>query len=376
MGHQIGILTFHSSRYIGALLQAYGLRTYLKSQYSAVDFINYSPKRLTKRYELFPYYRYAGTRDEAISAFKTFVGNTINLGSFLTYQREAGLFIREDLNVKGREIEDYTDIGNTGCDRYVMGSDQIWNPDITFGLDRAFFGEFSKADGAKCFAYAASMGKDALPERYVPSFHKYIQNFDAISVREDSAIPFVKEHARCPVQAACDPVFLIGKDHWDSIATTVPELLEHRYLMLYGTERNTDMVALADRIAKEKDLSVFELTKRSNSKGNKFHTCVFPGPRKFLGLIQNAELVVTNSYHGAALSALLHVPFVVFSHSALGVRLIDLLRRLDLSDHLATDRAATTVADLRFDWTQTDKLIKAYRAKSAAFLKDCLGVER
>ncbi len=375
MGHKIGILTFHTSRYIGALLQAYGLRTYLRSRYSAVDFVNYSPKRLTKRYELFPYYRYAGTRDEAVTAFKTFASNVINLSSFLTYQKETQLFIREDLGVRGGEIENYADVGGTGCNYYIMGSDQVWNPDITFGLDRAFFGEFSRADGAKCFAYAASMGKNALSERYVPDFRRYIQNFDAISMREDSAIPFVERYARCPVQAACDPVFLIGKEHWDSIAEVTPGLLEDKYLVLYATERNAEMTTFAHRVAQEKELSIIELTKHSKSKGNKLHHCVFPGPRRFLGLIQNAALVVTNSYHGTALAALLHVPFVVFGHSTLGVRLTDLLRRLDLYEHLAANHAATAVADRRFDWDETNRLIEAYRETSTAFLKNCLTTE-
>jgi len=371
---QIGILTFHSMRDIGALLQSYGLRTYLKSRYNDVDFINYSPKKLTKRYELFPYYPYKRTLREAAGAFITFIDNLLHLCSFLRYRNETNRFICLDLGVTERKIRKYADIGKAGCDCYIMGSDQIWNPDITFGLDLAFFGEFPKSADAKCIAYAASLGRAALQDKYVPEFQKYVENFNAVSLREDSAIPFVKEHAHCPVAGACDPVFLIGKDQWDSIAVTAPELSEHKYLLIYDTENNAGMKEFADRIAKEKNLSVFELKRSFNFHGS--HKCVFPGPREFLGLIQNAELVITNSFHGMAFSALFHIPFVVSPHSTLGVRLTDLLRRLELADHLATDRAGAAIADARFDWDKTDKLIEAYRQKSAAFLKDCLDTAR
>jgi exopolysaccharide biosynthesis predicted pyruvyltransferase EpsI len=54
----------------------------------------------------------------------------------------------------------------------------------------------------------------------------------------------------------------------------------------------------------------------------------------FLKLIQNAELVITDSFHGAALSISLNTNFMSIENKLNPLRIRNLMKRLDLSEGL------------------------------------------
>lgn len=56
---------------------------------------------------------------------------------------------------------------------YIVGSDQIWNPDITFGLREVYFGAFKSKNKKKVFAYAASLGERNFQGSMIMSLHNY-----------------------------------------------------------------------------------------------------------------------------------------------------------------------------------------------------------
>ena len=49
---------------------------------------------------------------------------------------------------------------------FIVGSDQIWSPSITHGLDSAYFGAFTAYTHKNVISYAASMGGKSLPAKY------------------------------------------------------------------------------------------------------------------------------------------------------------------------------------------------------------------
>lgn len=75
---------------------------------------------------------------------------------------------------------------------YVVGSDQIWNPHITCGLRRAYFGAFGNKQKKRVIAYAASFGSSELDSKYDREFSELIGHVDAVSVREEAAVPYVE----------------------------------------------------------------------------------------------------------------------------------------------------------------------------------------
>lgn len=372
---KIGILTFHNAHNFGALLQCYALRSYLKSKYAYVDIINYSPDALTRRYDLFPYYPYQKTFGEFKNAIRAFSWNLRNLPAYCQRSRKMRRFISEYLAVSSRKLKSADELESLEYDCLIMGSDQIWNPDITLGMDRAFFGDFASPASSKRIAYAASMGRDRLEGRYLEAFKSYMANFSAISVRESSAVPFVREYATCPICAVCDPVFLLTGGQWRDLSQKAEAKIRNPYVLVYYTEYNPDLIEFAERVAREKALPLI-LLNRNDARGSKRHRYLTGiGPLDFLLYIANAGYVVTNSFHATALSVLLHKQFMVFSHSSLGARIMDLFGTLGLSSRLARNSDVRTSDCNLPKWEMVDAAIVGIRKTSTLYLEVSIGAK-
>ena len=115
---------------------------------------------------------------------------------------------------------------------YIVGSDQIWNPDITGGLRKAYFGAFTNNRKEKVIAYAASIGGVSLPPVYNREFSCLLRCVDVISVREKEAIPYIKSLYEGSVIDVLDPVLLLNKEEWLHIEKQ-PD--RERYIFVYLT---------------------------------------------------------------------------------------------------------------------------------------------
>lgn len=79
-------------------------------------------------------------------------------------------------------------------DAVVLGSDQIWNPDITGGFQAEFFGQSKLIKGKTNVAYAASCGDiSALSEAQTNDLIEYTSKLDYVGVREKSLSVFLHE---------------------------------------------------------------------------------------------------------------------------------------------------------------------------------------
>ena len=105
-----------------------------------------------------------------------------------------------------------------------------------------------------------------------------------------------------------------------------------RYILVYMMEKNEELIALANKISKETGLPIAQ---RSYEKifDNETELLYEHDPAEFLSVIENAEFVLTNSFHGTALSAIFEKPFLSMLHSTTGLRVTDLLKKLGLEDN-------------------------------------------
>ena len=177
---KIGILTFHCAHNYGAVLQAYGLQEYLRSQGHETYIIDYRPGYLTRNYKAFNIrFWMASTPREIVyklryepflwkhrilrsKAFDRFIRNRFDLHPY----------------VRHTNFSDF--------DAIFLGSDQIWNKTITGQrYDEVFFG-----GNATCrvIAYAASMGRGTLSDKDRERLRQYLAPMTAIGVREEGVV--------------------------------------------------------------------------------------------------------------------------------------------------------------------------------------------
>ena len=128
MKKKTAIITFHCVPNYGAVLQAYALQTKLKEVSSEVGIVDYRPSRLTAEYKDISFY----------SIFSV-SGSLWSLNSFRKKKKKFAQFENEYLDLIPCDERNGTVILKDATpDIVFLGSDQIWNPDITHGFDRIF----------------------------------------------------------------------------------------------------------------------------------------------------------------------------------------------------------------------------------------------
>lgn len=182
------------------------------------------------------------------------------------------------------------------ADIYITGSDQVWNPNLQEQGFPSRLLEFVP-DGKKVLcSYAASVGVKSFSDKAKALFRENLKRFDRISLREASSVPLLKEVTDKEPVLHKDPALLLNADQWDRFAKKIDT--DKPYIFLYLAQRSPELVAYAEKTAKEKGWGIvdchanvnYEISESVNGKR-------ILSPQEFVGGIRNAAYVVTNSFH-------------------------------------------------------------------------------
>ncbi len=206
------------------------------------------------------------------------------------------------------------------ADMYIAGSDQIWNTSFLNGTDLGYYLDF----GSKCtrrISYAASFATEDI----IPAAREFVRNnlarFDAISVREHSALAILESLGYSGAEVL-DPVFLLSKSEWETLADDSGK--GEKYVLVYDFMSSTSVREEAKRIASEQHLSIFSVGDKHLRYCKRNY--IYAGPQTFLGLIRNATHIVSNSFHGTAFAMIFGIPYTVVNREdGLNVRMRDLM---------------------------------------------------
>ena len=208
---KIGILTFYCSDNYGAMLQAYGLMNFVKKINSDVEIVPYAPYYLVGRHWFIPYYPFKSIRERFMWTLTGIKHNLQMKGDFIRQKSNMVRFRKQYLIKNERPIRTIKGLKALDYDVYIVGSDQIWNPNITFGLRKPYFGAFCNSYKQKVISYAASLGGSKLSQAYDMEMRQLLCFVDAISVREASAVTYIKNLTDKEVSVVADPVFLLNE---------------------------------------------------------------------------------------------------------------------------------------------------------------------
>lgn len=228
---------------------------------------------------------------------------------------------------------DFLEVKDPGFDCYICVTDVIWNLLPTHTYDRGFFLASKAMEGKQKIAYAASRG---VPKPYTDDqlhlFFHYLADIDFISVRESSLKTFIEENSNRTAEVVLDPVMLQEKSFWQKISIKPNE---KKYILLYYVmEKSTDTINRAVEYAKKHDLLLIELSDRP-VKGGRVkddsikHIARYDiGMEEWLGYIEHAECIFTNSFHGCCFSILFEKLFYVGNRK--GDKVTNILETFDL----------------------------------------------
>lgn len=273
-----------------------------------------------------------------------------------------------------RKYKTYNDLCNNPpkADVYIVGSDQVWNPEITNVFDpRVYF--FGYAKEGKKIAYAASFGKNEWTKTiHDEQITEDISKFTAISVREDSGVTicentFKRDDAECVL----DPTLLLNGDDIRALIKKGKTNEKNKYMYVYLLYKDKEINDIIDKISKECKLP---FKGNTTTKGFLNKLLSIETVEGWLQQIENAELVITNSFHCMAMCILLHKPFYVIpTFKGREIRMTTLLEKLGIKNRYIS------VADIKnfndkqgIDFDEVEKRLDYYRKTSQDFLDKSL----
>lgn len=366
---KIGILTFHNAHNYGATLQAYALRTYLRSIGHDVTIINYRNKMIDSAYKKIFIPRFF-KRDILPTHWKrvwkecekSLFGQKMWREQWEAFEQ----FIQEVI-LEGNTVEvEKEDLEKLDLDYFILGSDQIWTDELTGGLDPVYFGDF-KTD-AKILTYAASIAEGEVPDKYISEFKRMLQNVHALSVREEKLAKQLRNLLNREVSVTLDPTLLLRQKDYEQFIVTDSDVKE-RFVFAYFVVENPVLMECARYAAKLLNCQLIELHyfKTPEFKGE--YQLANLGPREFLYYISHAEMVVTNSFHGTVFSILFKKAF--YSVYKKNGRIENLLSFLNL-EHRHIENKEDILPEEKIDYTDVDNKLELYREESVKFLKKAL----
>lgn len=309
----IGIITIHNSPSYGASLQSYALYKYLEKCGYNVEIIDlHRPyqRDYKKSVSYIPY----NEKDRSLSLkVKLLVSSIVN--SCLGKKRSTvGLYSNEAIN-KFNEFNSAIKLSRPyyGCDDlysdppiydiYITGSDQVWNPYQPYCIE-PYFLTFAPT-GKKRISYAASLGINAFPDDVLPDVRKWLQQYNAISVREEQTRKYLEENTGLEIIKVADPTFLLTKKEWKDIAV-LPSVPGTGYTLLFTLNYNPELLDYCKKLSIESGLPLLSLRMHQPeyNENNDYIAITDAGPREFLGYIQKATLVITDSFHGTVFAFL------------------------------------------------------------------------
>ena len=349
---RIGIMTFlHNDNY-GSVLQALALQSALKDMgYDAED-IDYRPSRAEKLRNLLmsgnsPALVLEGMRKRRVRSY----GATNGLHE---------QFLRDRLTLS-EPCRDRAALRQAAqrYDLLMAGSDQVWSP---VWLNPAYFLDFTDKPRV---AYAPSLGVKELPSpAKVRRMAGLVKPFSAVSVREEEGAALMKRMTGSSPVVMPDPVMLRTREQWQALAK--PADHPEPYLLCYfiGDQERywQDVRALSERMG----VPALVVPKTEGAYASGLPLAENVSPDGWLGLIDGAAHIITDSFHGAAFSCVLNRPFTLMRRyreddpENKNSRVDQLLRMLGLTDTANPD------------WDDVNRRLSRERERGLDWLKQAI----
>lgn len=363
---KVGVITFHRAINYGAVLQAYALQHTIDLLGGKAEIIDYRCTHLEDNYSL-------RKRLNSTKSLHAYMAVLLKVGiPLLKKKRKFRHFVNQYLHLSKPYFSDTIKECENEYDLLITGSDQVWNYHHT-GFDRTYFLDFVK-DKQKKSSYAASFGFEQLDESYKETYRCLLQDYKKISVRENSGVDIVKDvlNNYSNVFTTIDPVFLLDAEQW-----MYKEVSEKEYILVYELMPSDTLMEIAIKFAKKYKKSIIRISGSVHrSRNNLVKEINSVHPEEFLGYIHDAEMIITNSFHGTAFSIIFNKELYVVplegDMATLNTRMINLLRLFDMNNRVCTE--FTEIVRKSVNWDLCNEVLSQKKQEAKKYLKELMEV--
>lgn len=283
---------------------------------------------------------------------------------FNRFNRKYIKFEREKINKSMRFKRVYK------YDCFVAGSDQIWNPNFEITTPASFL---KFAQNKKKISVAASFGVSEIENDDIKKIYKeYLDDFSAISVREESGAKIVKELIGKDASVLIDPTLMLSKEEWNMIAKKPRKIPNGKYLFCYFLgEYEKNMVDKIHKYAKEQKWKVVFLEDVWSKSGISSDEEFCMDPSEFVWLLKNSEKVITDSFHAAVFSIIYEKKIITIPRKTeagdMSTRMTNLSKEFNIKNLITYDYNFDHTAEMNFE--QINRIIKLKQKEFNEYLE-------
>lgn len=352
-----GILTLPLHCNYGGILQAYALQEFLRKEGHEVTVLD----------------RQRNVADERLGArlYRTLCQKVMH--------RNMQRYIHTHLHCTAPlRSEEALATAATGLEALIVGSDQVWRPEMIKGVETNYFLDFAPP-ACRRIAYAASFGTDRwqAPQEMTDRIRPLLTRFQAISVREEEGVGLCQEVFGQKATQVCDPTLLFDRSFYEKLlpekGQSPDDALFYYLLGDKGANRR-----LVQQLAEKMGRQPYTVNAEREVHLGKFTFAHFPTPDRWLEGFSRAGFVVTDSFHGAVFALLFNKPFVVLKNLSGGLsRITSLLQRYGLPSRLMEREeliSATPEPLLSLPYEMINQRIAEDRKRASEFLRHALSI--
>lgn len=354
------VITLHTVCNYGTQLQAFATQEKLKQYFEDVLFIDY------RRPDTY-----------GIGLLKTFTrGNILKvpiiIPTLIYWKYIFGRFQKKNLKftkkkyLKNSDFQSFEDI----ADIYFSGSDQVWNTGWNNGVIPSMYLHFAPDNKPK-YAYASSFGKSKLSNDEINESKDLIKRFEKITVREGSGLDILKDqydYQNC--ERILDPTLVMDASFWRKYET--PKKIKEPYILIYNLNRSKDFDDYAEELSRRTGFKLYRFCTRFDQIFRNGKSILIPKIFDFITLIDNAEIVLTDSFHATAFSINMGTePICVYPNNYSG-RLSEFLKLVKSEQRHLIDYQDFDVVNRHINFGQVNKILDEERIKVDKYLSEII----
>lgn len=384
---KIGIVSCYFKDNYGSMLQAYATKKFLDKKGIPNETINIKCnkdfKKGKRKYYLSQITNFKFIKNK-LGMIKLKIDKKLNkqLGKNIAIRTQKYKEFRREFNLS-RTNNTFKDLTNQARELYsdiIVGSDQLWLP---VNVVSDYYTLNWVPDDINKISYSTSFGFSTIPNKYIELYKRFLNRISYLSTREDSGVKIIKDIVDREAKLVCDPTILLTKDEWHE-ESSKERKYDEKYILCYFLGNNIEHRKFAERLRKKTGYKIVSLNHADEYVKYSDEFCDYApfdiGPREWISLIENAEYVCTDSFHGTVFSILFNKMFFDFrrhnnkSKVSTNSRIDSLLDVAGISKEriLVGNEDIDKVLTYKIDYNKVNENINKFREDSQKWLFDSI----
>lgn len=254
---------------------------------------------------------------------------------------------------------------------FLVGSDQVWNPEIRHKERGIFFLDFAYEKQRICVS--PSIGVSSISDEYADCYRCGLNGFRKLCCREEDGCKEIQRLSNKKCECLIDPTMALDSKKWREFASERSAKIDHNFILCFFLGKVPQNVRdTIDVYASQKKLVVYNISD---------YNCAYYGadPRELVDLIDKSELVFTDSFHITAFSINLNKKFWVFDRvdnsakaNHINSRIKTLTNLFKLQERYIESNVSLDFIEKDCDFEKANAVLDFERAKFYDYICDVL----